>query len=381
MSGNTVTLTFAGDSEKLSNSFKSVGASADTMKTHVNEAGSSFDRATEHADKAEQRVMGFRDTLTGVTDTAKGTSQIMKGDLAGGFLTLGMGLGDLASGFANLLIPMAKTVATTVASTAANVAHAVASFAVAAATKVWAAAQWLLDAAMSANPIGLIIIAIIALIAIIVLIATKTTWFQTIWSYIWDFLKAVGAWFAGPFADFFVNAWNTITGAFSSAWNWIKNTFTSAVLWVNGKALALVGLFMSIPGKIKNAFMSLMGVITSPFRAAFNFVADAWNSTVGRLHWSVPDWVPLIGGNSVSAPRLPHFHTGGIVSGALGAETLAVLRAGERVTAGSNSGDAMSPIIFGSDGSAVGDFILDQVRRAVARRGGNAQFVLGNTRG
>lgn len=380
MSGNTVTLTFAGDSEKLETSFKNVGSAADGMKHKVSEAGEGFEKAREGFDTTEQRAMGFRDTITGVQDSVGGFSTIMKGDVAGGLLQMGAGIGDLASGFANLLVPMAKTVATTVASTAATVAHGVASFAVSAATKAWAAAQWLLDAAMSANPLGLIIAGIIILIGVIVLIATKTTWFQTIWHAVWDFLKAVGAWFAGPFKDFFVNAWNTITGAFSGAWAWIKGIFTSGVNWINDKVRFVITVFSTMIGQIKGIFSKVKDFITAPFKAAFNFVSDAWNHTIGSLHWTVPSWVPFIGGDSISAPKLPHFHTGGIVSGALGSETLAVLRAGEQVTAGSNSAGPMV-LELRSDGSRWTDFLISELKRAVSRQGGNPLVVFGNSRG
>lgn len=380
MAGNTVVLTFAGDSDKLTKSFDEVGASADGMKHHVTEAGEGFEKAREGFDTAEQRAQGFRDSLTGVQDTMGGFTALSKGDYFNGLLTLGAGIADLSSGFANLIIPMTKTIATKVADTAATVAHSVASFAASAATKIWAGVQWLLNAAMSANPIGIIIIAIIALIAIIVLIATKTTWFQTIWKYVWDFLKAVGAWFAGPFAHFFVAAWDLITGAFKAAWDWIKNTVTAGVLWVHAKIEWFKAVLSAMISSIRGIFSRVTDFITAPFKAAFNFVARAWNNTIGRLHWTVPDWVPFIGGNSFSAPRLPTFHTGGIVSGAFGAETLAVLRAGERVSGGSNGGGG-DVVELRSDGSAWSNLIITTLKRAVADRGGNVQFVLGNGRG
>jgi chromosome segregation ATPase len=47
------------------------------------------------------------------------------------------------------------------------------------------AAQWAWNAAMDANPIGIVVVAVGALIAIIVVIATKTTWFQTAWKASW----------------------------------------------------------------------------------------------------------------------------------------------------------------------------------------------------
>lgn len=213
-----------------------------------------------------------------------------------------------------------KTAATAVAARVATIAGTIA-------TGAATIAQWALNVAMTANPIGLIIAAIVALIAVIVLVATKTQFFQTIWEYIWGFLKAVGAWFAGPFADFFIKAWDVITGAFSKAWNWIKDTFTSAVLWIKGWQDRIFGIFQAIPGFIRDAFMSIMDYITWPFRTAFNYIAKLWNATVGQLSFHIPDWVPGIGGAGFSMPKLPTFATGGdiIRSG------LAVVHKGERI--------------------------------------------------
>jgi hypothetical protein len=153
---------------------------------------------------------------------------------------------------------------------------------------------------------------------------------------------------------------------FASAWDWVKKTASSAGDWLAG-----------IPGRLKSAFASVGSFITAPFRAAFNYVSDAWNNTIGRLSWSVPGWVPGIGGNSIGAPKLPHFHTGGIVSGALGSETLAVLRSGEKVTGGRNQDHSEITVVV----ELVGDGVLKVVRTEVGKRGGNVQRALGSSRG
>jgi tape measure domain-containing protein len=91
-----------------------------------------------------------------------------------------------------------------------------------AATKVWTALQWLLDAAMDANPIGLVIVAIGLLVVAFIYLWNHSEAFRKfwigLWGDIWSFLKVIGAWFAGPFTDFFVAAWKDIsTGAL---WLW-----------------------------------------------------------------------------------------------------------------------------------------------------------------
>lgn len=90
--------------------------------------------------------------------------------------------------------------------------HKVAMAASAVATGIMTAATWALNAAIAVltSPITLVIVALAALVAAIVWVATKTTWFQTAWKATWDFLKAIGSWFAGPFVNFFKSGWELI---------------------------------------------------------------------------------------------------------------------------------------------------------------------------
>ena len=87
--------------------------------------------------------------------------------------------------------------------TAALVAHKIALLASAIAIKVVTAAQWLWNAAMSANPIGIIILAIAALIAIGVLLWQNWDWVKEKAVELWNKLKEV---------------WNNITGFIKEAW-------------------------------------------------------------------------------------------------------------------------------------------------------------------
>jgi hypothetical protein len=312
---NQVKLTFAGDESNLVGSFDRTGGAAERMSDRVGESGSGFDRAGEAADGAEGKAQGFSDTLTGVADIGAGTSEIMKGNLFEGFVTLGTGAADLAGGLAEFLIPaLAKTRIGTLASAAASKVSAAAS-------KSWAAAQWIMNSALWASPITWVVAGVLLLIGVIVLIATKTDWFSRAWRASW--------------------AW--IQRAASNTWDWLKK----------------------LPGWIGGAFSKIGNSISAPFKSAFNAIARAWNNTVGRLSWTVPGWVPIIGGNSISVPNLPTFHAGGIVPGVPGTPTMALLQAGERVSSVASSG--------GSDGEWVsirGDGILDPLIEAIAARVG-----------
>lgn len=241
------------------------------------------------------------------------------------------------------------------------------------------AAQWAWNAALAATGIPLIIAGVALLIGAIVLIATKTTWFQDAWKWAWGGIKAaaqaVGQWFSGPFAGFFIGVWNRIKAVASGVGNWFSNTlpnfFTSAWARIRGAWSKVTGWFSSLGGGIKRVFSNIGSAITAPFRAAFNAIARAWNGTVGRLSFTVPGWVPGIGGNSFSAPRLPTYHSGGKVPGTPGQEVMAILRAGERVSSESSqiSGGEWIPI---GRGDALLDTLLALLAEKIDRKGGRA---------
>jgi hypothetical protein len=214
------------------------------------------------------------------------------------------------------------------------------------------AAQWAWNAALAVTGIPLIIAGVVALIAVIVLIATKTTWFQDLWKWTWGGIKkaasAVAGWFTKDVPKFFSDAWEKIRE------KWGKVT----------------GWFRDLGSGIKRVFSNIGSAITAPFRAAFNAISRAWNNTVGRLSFTVPGWIPGIGGNSFSAPRLPYFHAGGRVPGTPGQDVLAVLQAGERVESTASQvgtqGETVTVVI-----ELDGDKLLTAIAKKVDQRGGS----------
>lgn len=100
-------------------------------------------------------------------------------------------------------------------------------------------------------------------------------------------------------------AWATVTGIVTEAWNTILGVVTS----VGG---AVVGFITAIPRTIGSAFGGLADIISAPFRAAFNTIKTVWNATVGGFGFSVPNWIPFVGGNSFTIPSMA---AGGVLGG------------------------------------------------------------------
>lgn len=136
--------------------------------------------------------------------------------------------------------------------------HTIYTLAAAGATKIWAAGQWLLNAAMTANPIGLVVIAIVALVAIIVVIATKTRWFQNIWKVAWNGIKIV----------------------FSTTWKVIKA--------VAQRALAAIGIYVRTQVAIwRGIFMVYRAVVTKVWNGIKAVAKATWNAITGAVRTAV----------------------------------------------------------------------------------------------
>ncbi|ADP78347.1 hypothetical protein [Pseudofrankia inefficax] len=80
---------------------------------------------------------------------------------------------------------------------------------------------------------------------------------------------------------------------------------------IAGWLVKLIGHFGDLPGLIGKALSGLEKLITAPFKAAFNAVSDLWNRSLGSIHFTVPNWVPGVGGKGFSFPTLPKLAKGG----------------------------------------------------------------------
>lgn len=154
----------------------------------------------------------------------------------------------------------------TTAGTVATKGARAAQIAFAAAAKIMAAAQWALNAAMSANPIGLVIAGIAALIAIGVLLYKN---------------------------------WDTIKQKVLDLWAAFSKTFPEAA------------------GLIKKVFGTVFGVIKMQINTLIsivNTVTSSINKALSKV--KIPDWVPVFGGKSfsVNIPKIPQLAEGGIAT-------------------------------------------------------------------
>lgn len=205
----------------------------------------------------------------------------------------------------------------------AIVAFKVAVFAINTVMNAWAivqgictAAQWALNVAMTANPVGIIIVAIGALIAIGVALwmnwDSVCAWCRQAFQAVGDFFVSVGtsigSFFVGLWTgikDTAVGVWNGITGFLSGAWNTI---FSAAVSIFTGIGNAIKNVWNGIVGAIKGAINSIISAINSMIRGAVsgvNGLIKGINSVTGAVG------IPAI--PTFTAPQIPMLANGGLI--------------------------------------------------------------------
>jgi len=180
----TLKIEVVSDSSVAIGDMGQISATAASTAADIEKMGTSFDDVDRKSAQLSD-VAGKVDEVGGSSSKTAGAL----GDLGGVFDLLGnTGLGDKlgivgtvlmgAAGAADLFtvatellnIANLKSVASTIARTTATIATTVATGAVTVATNLWTAAQWLLNIALNANPIGLIVAGILILIGVVILI-------------------------------------------------------------------------------------------------------------------------------------------------------------------------------------------------------------------
>jgi phage-related protein len=129
-------------------------------------------------------------------------------------------------------------------------------------TKIYTGVQWLLNAAMDANPIGLVVVAIVALIAIIVVA----------WKHSETFRKIV------------LGAWDAIKRATGAVWGWVKSAISKVWTFLVGlfKHVSPVGIILSHWSQIKRATAAVWDWIVSKVKAVWRFIVSTVQGNINR---------------------------------------------------------------------------------------------------
>lgn len=196
------------------------------------------------------------------------------------------------------------------------------------------AAVWLFNAALAANPIVLVTIALAALVGGIIYAYNNVKIFKTIVDTSFRAIATAFGWItdaAETVFNWLRNNWPTLvavlTGPFGIAvlaitknWDTIKDAATDVYDWIKSKFDSLVSFFSGIAGTIGG----IMGTIANAIKAPINAIIQGWNN----LEFKVPRVdIPKVhipgvgdiggggfGGQTIGFPNISKLATGGVVS-------------------------------------------------------------------
>jgi len=254
---------------------------------------------------------------------------------------------DLVVSLGTVIAKVAAATWAWIAHKAAQVGVKIATLATAVAQGVLTVAQWFLNVAMNANPVGLVILAIGALIAVVVLLATN---WDTIVTFLTTTWNGFVGWFTNVmtgFASWITDVWTGFTGFISNMWNgfvgFITDAFNNLLLgmkiiggligqWWDGLWSGITKFFsdtwngivdvIKIVGAVFGAvFNSLGDIVRGAFEGVVSFVKgvinsiiDAVNGVIGGIN-DIASGVKTITGGAIDIQlgKMPRLEHGGIV--------------------------------------------------------------------
>jgi hypothetical protein len=199
-----------------------------------------------------------------------------------------------------LMIAVAAVSGAILAANAAMKLYEASAAVVKVATGLWTAAQWLLNAALDANPIGAITVAVGLLAAGIVLAYKHSDTFRTAVNDVWAAIKQYGIYLTPMTAAFKLaqDAWAAATAVFEAA---IKHGPIDAL---KDAATAVKDAFHDTKAALVAVVDYLGAGATSGFNA-FKAVLDAVTGAVGAMVGAVKDLIGWIG--KIKFPSVPGF--------------------------------------------------------------------------
>ena len=224
-------------------------------------------------------------------------------------------------------------------------------------------AWMLLTIAFSANPIGVIVVAIIALVAAFVILYKKNEAFRELVQKVWQAIKdAVGV-VIDWLVEWLPKAWNGFTEALSAVWeaikivwdlivagvklyistvitviktvwNWLKDGLQLA--WNGAKAIfdIIIGFVVGLGARLARGAGNIWGWLTDGLKGAVNLVINLLNVLIramNKISFKIPDVIGVPGRGTqfgINIPQIPNFALGGVVNPSRGGTIARIGEAG-----------------------------------------------------
>lgn len=204
------------------------------------------------------------------------------------------------------------------------------------AIKVVRTAMLGLNAAMLANPVGLVIAVLAGLVTAFVYLWNNVEGFRNFWIKAWDLIKNaaskawssiksafnnIGSWFSGKFKQvqkagqdamnsvkkWFSDAYKSITQKFSNIGSWFGSKFRSAMSAIRNAFSSWGSFFSGLWSKVKSKFGSIGSSIGT---AMGNAVKNGMNGALSKVEGAINKGIGLINSAIRLANKLPGINVG-----------------------------------------------------------------------
>jgi len=210
-------------------------------------------------------------------------------------------------------------------------------------TTAWA----ILNAVMLANPIGLVVLTVVGLVAAL-------TW-------LWNNVDG--------FRNFWISAWDMITGAISGAFNWVKNNWPLLLGILGGPiglaAAAIIKNFDNIKSAVGRVYDWIKGTFSTIGEIGSSIVKGAVNSVLGFAERTINGFIRMINGALGAINKIP-----GVNIGAIGELSIPMLAKGGIV-----STPTLAMIGEGNESEAV--IPLSKLDNMINGEGGKREYNIG----
>lgn len=138
-----------------------------------------------------------------------------------------------------------------------------------------AAKQWLLNTALLANPIGLIIALVAGLVAAFVTLWNNSEEFRNFWIKLWEGLKDA----VGDAVEWLRKKLDALGQFFKDMWEGIKQGFKGAVKWI-GEKISEIGRFFT-----ETLPETLLSAVDALFQVGYNLIAGLIEGILSAVGW------------------------------------------------------------------------------------------------
>jgi len=123
-------------------------------------------------------------------------------------------------------------------------------------------------------------------------------------------VEAIRALFSGV-KNLGADIWNGLKNGTQAALQFVQNKINEAINKIRDTFARAANLGAAIWNGLRNGAQGAITAVANVAKGIVNSIAGAWNNTIARISFSLPSWIPKIGGSRWGVPKIPMLAEGG----------------------------------------------------------------------